>query len=44
MDLKKFEVMAKLDLIEEERQLISNRVDSLIESFSALEGIDTSGI
>jgi len=44
MDIKKYEAMAKLDLSEEERQLISNRVDSFIDGFSALEGIDTSGV
>ena len=44
MDIKRFEAMAKLDLSEEERQLISSRVDSLVDCFSALEGIDTSGV
>jgi len=41
MDIKRFEAMAKFDLSEEESQLISGRVDSIIESFFALEGIDT---
>ena len=44
MDIKRFESMAKLDLSEEERQLISSRVDSFVEGFSTLEDIDTSGI
>ena len=44
MDIKRFEAMAKLDLSEEERQLISSRVDSFIEGFSTIESIDTSGV
>ena len=44
IDIKKFEAMAKLDLPEAESQWVSGRADKLIESFSALESIDTNGI
>jgi len=43
IDIKKYEAMAKLELSETERQLLSGRADSLVNSFSALESIDTSG-
>ena len=43
MDIRKYEALAKLDLPETERQWIEGRVDKLIESFSALENIDTTG-
>ena len=41
-DIKEYELMAKLDLTEPERQIISGRMEKLIDSFSALEKIDTS--
>ena len=41
-DIKIYEAMAKLDLPEAERQLVKDRVEKLLESFSALENIDTS--
>ena len=36
--------MAKLELSEAERRRASDRADMLIDSFSRLEGIDTSGV
>ena len=42
-DFIKYEAMAKLDLSETERQNLSACTDKLIESFSVLENIDTSG-
>ena len=42
IDIKKFEAMAKLDLPEAERQLISGRVNCLLNDFSVIEKIDTS--
>ena len=42
-DIKKYEAMAKIDLPEAERQWVSGRAEKLIESFSALESIDTAG-
>ena len=43
MDIKIYEAMAKLDLPENERQLISDQVDTLTSGFDALGRIDTSG-
>ena len=43
-NIKDYEAMAKLDLPESERRLVSDCVDMLIDSFGLLEGIDTSGI
>ena len=43
-DLKEYEAMAKLDLPESERQLMSSRVEKLMAGFSALEKIDTAAI
>ena len=40
-DIKEYEAMAKIDLPETERQWVSDRIEKLIESFSALESIDT---
>ena len=40
-DIKEYEAMAKLDLPGTERQWLSGRVDSLMDSFSALEKINT---
>jgi len=42
IDIKNYEAMAKLDLPETERQWVKDRVEKLLESFSALENIDTS--
>ena len=42
IDIKKYEAMAKLDLSETESRSLSMRIDNLIESFSALENVDTS--
>ena len=44
MDTKKYELMAKLDLDEAERQWLKGRMDCLVRDFSALESVDTSGI
>ena len=44
MDISKYADMAKISLSESEHKKISAQVDRLIESFSALEGIDTDGI
>ena len=44
MDIKKYEVMAKIDLPETERQWVWSRAEKLVESFSALENIDTSAV
>jgi len=43
MNIKIYEAMAKLDLPENERQLISDQVDTLTSGFDALGRIDTSG-
>jgi len=40
-DIRNYEAMAKLDLPETERQCVKERVEKLLESFSALENIDT---
>jgi len=40
-DIRNYEAMAKLDLPETERQWVKERVEKLLESFSALENIDT---
>ena len=42
-NIKEYEAMAKLDLPETERQKLSGRVEELLNSFSALERIDTAG-
>jgi len=44
IDSKVYEAMAKLDLPETERQLVKDRMEKLLESFSALESIDTTKI
>ena len=43
-NIKNYEAMAKLNLPENERKWVSKRADMLIESFAALEKIDTSEI
>ena len=43
-DIKEYEAMAKLDLPEPERQWLSERVEKLMASFSALEKIDTAAV
>ena len=43
-DIRAYEAMVKLDLSEEERLWVSERVSALLESFSALEGIDVTGV
>jgi len=43
-NVKDYEAMAKLDLPEYERQWVSERMELLIDSFHALEGVDTSGV
>ena len=43
-DIKQYEAMAKLDLPETERQWASARIDKLIERFSVLNKMDTSGV
>ena len=40
-DLKEYEAMAKLDLSETERQILTGNVEKLVDSFSALENINT---
>jgi aspartyl-tRNA(Asn)/glutamyl-tRNA(Gln) amidotransferase subunit C len=42
--MKKYEMMAKLDLPEDERQWIAGQAERLLESFSALDHIDTNGV
>jgi len=44
IDIKKYETMSKLDLPETERQLISDRAEKLLGSFSALDKIDADGV
>ena len=41
IDTKKYEAMAKLDLNDAERQIVQERAYSFVNSFSALEDIDT---
>lgn len=43
-NIKDYEEMAKLDLPDDERARISELGDKLIESFSALADIDTTGV
>ena len=42
-NIKEYEAMAKLDLSEPERQLLSGRIEKLMADFSALDNIDTAG-
>ena len=42
-NIKDYEAMVKLNLPESERQWVSCCADALMESFAALEKIDTSG-
>jgi len=42
-DIKIYEEMAKLDLSEAERQLMTGRVEKLINGFSVLDKADTAG-
>jgi aspartyl-tRNA(Asn)/glutamyl-tRNA(Gln) amidotransferase subunit C len=44
IDIKKYEAMAKLDLSETERQWVSDAAAKLLDSFSALETINTDGV
>jgi len=41
IDTKIYEAMAKLNLPETERQWVKDRAEKLMDSFSALENIDT---
>ena len=43
-DIKEYEAMAKLNLPETERQIISSRLVKLCDSFSVMENIDTANI
>ncbi|MCL2057026.1 MAG: Asp-tRNA(Asn)/Glu-tRNA(Gln) amidotransferase subunit GatC [Oscillospiraceae bacterium] len=43
MDIKLYENMAKLDLPEDQRRELKSRADALLQSFSALDEIDTGG-
>ena len=42
-DIKEYEEMAKFDLPETERQWMTGRVEKLIDNFSMLEKVDSSG-
>ncbi|MCL2387976.1 MAG: Asp-tRNA(Asn)/Glu-tRNA(Gln) amidotransferase subunit GatC [Defluviitaleaceae bacterium] len=42
MDIKKYETMSKLSLPEDERVLITEKINQLVSGFGALETIDTS--
>ena len=44
IDIRKYEKLVKLDLTEYARQSISIDVERELESFSALESIDTGGV
>ncbi|MCL2366099.1 MAG: Asp-tRNA(Asn)/Glu-tRNA(Gln) amidotransferase subunit GatC [Oscillospiraceae bacterium] len=44
VDMKHYEHMVMLELSDDERMQLSKRLDTLIESFSALEQIDTDGV
>jgi aspartyl/glutamyl-tRNA(Asn/Gln) amidotransferase, C subunit len=44
MNIKDYEAMAKLNLPDDERQLITNLADTLIKSFEALSSIDTADV
>ena len=44
MDILKYEAMAKLQLPEEERQWVAGQAENLLQSFAALDAIDTDGI
>ena len=41
LDIKSYEMMAKLDLPEEERRWVAEKAGILIERFRALEGVNT---
>jgi aspartyl-tRNA(Asn)/glutamyl-tRNA(Gln) amidotransferase subunit C len=43
-NIKDYEAMSRLDLPEAERGWVSGCADMLIDSFSQLDGIDTSGV
>jgi len=43
-NIKDYEAMAKLDLPETEHVWVSDRADILVDSFSLLDSIDTSGV
>ena len=43
-NIKNYEAMAKLDLPETERVWVSDSADILVDSFSLLDSIDTSGV
>jgi aspartyl-tRNA(Asn)/glutamyl-tRNA(Gln) amidotransferase subunit C len=43
-DIREYEVMGKLDLPENERRWVSDRADMLIDSFTKLANINTSGV
>jgi aspartyl-tRNA(Asn)/glutamyl-tRNA(Gln) amidotransferase subunit C len=44
MDIREYEAMAKLDLPQDERARVSAKVEELIASFNALDGIDVTGV
>jgi len=44
LNIKPYEAMAKLDLPDNERELISARAAVLVESFAELDGINTDGV
>jgi len=44
MDIKSYEKMAKLELTEEERQIISRLTEEMVQDLTVFEDIDTSGI
>jgi len=44
IDITKYEAMAMFDLSDEERGKLCTRAGELVESFSALESIDTGGV
>ena len=43
-NIEKYEAMAKLDLPEKEREWVRAQAGTLIQSFGALQSIDTSGV
>ena len=43
-NINDYEAMAKLDLSETERRWVSDKADMLIDSFSQIKNIDTSGV
>ena len=43
-NIREYEAMAKLNLPDDQREWVSQNANMLVDSFAALEGIDTDGV